>query len=74
MNDAEEPVINIRRKYLNNIIEKDNTKKYQFQGQPAILTRWFDLYTELLEANFCRPEPYLYEQLFIMNIEGREME
>ena len=46
--DIKDPVVTIFQKDLDNKIENDNTKKYQFQGQSKRLTRWFHLDHEWL--------------------------
>ena len=47
--NIEYPVVTIRQKDMDNKIKRDNTMEYHFQGQSAILTRWFDLDCEWLE-------------------------
>ena len=74
LDDIEVPVVTIRRKDLDNKIEKENNNKYKFQGKSAILKCWFDLDHEWLEEMFCKREPNLYKQLYKMNNEGQEME
>ena len=56
-------VVVIRRKDLENKKEKENTNKYNFQGQSAISRRWFDLDHERLEENFMTRETDLYKTL-----------
>ena len=43
-----EQVVMIRRNNLDNKKEKENTKKYKFQGQSARSKRWLDLDHECL--------------------------
>ena len=45
-------VVMIRQKYVDNKKEKENTKKYNFQGKSARSIRWFDPDREWLEENF----------------------
>ena len=45
-------VVMIRQKDSENKKEKENTKKYNFQGKSAGSRRWFDLDHEWLEENF----------------------
>ena len=66
-------MVTIRQKDLDNKIENENTKKYQFQGQYARSTRWFDLDHEWLEEKFYTSEPGFYINLYKMNSEGQEM-
>ena len=49
LNDIEEPVHTIRRKYLDN-----------FQGKSTASTVWFNLYYEWLKGNFSTLEPEFY--------------
>ena len=42
LDDIEEPVITIRKKYLDN--ERKNFKKYYFQEQSTRTMGWFDLH------------------------------
>ena len=67
-------MVTIRRKYLDNKIEKENTKKYQFQGQSVRSTRYFDLDHEWLEKKFCTRELDFYKQLYKMNTKRQDME
>ena len=53
-------VVMICRKYLDNKREKENTKKYNVQGQSARSIRWFDPDHERLEESFSTREPDLY--------------
>ena len=50
--DMEEPVVTIRINDLYNRKEKDNTKKYRFQGKSESSKRWFNLDNEWLEEKF----------------------
>ena len=74
LDDIKEPVFTIRQKDLDNKIEKENTKKYHFQGQSARSTSWFDLDYEWLEEKLCTREPDLYAKLYKMNTEVQDME
>ena len=67
-------MVTIRQNYLYNKIENNNIKKYQFRGQYARSTRWFDLDHEWLEKKFCTREMDFYKQLYNINTEGQEME
>ena len=58
--DIEEPVVKTRQKYLDDKIEKDNTKKYHFRAQSGRSTRWFDIDHEWSDETFCTREPDLY--------------
>ena len=42
-------------------------KKYQFQGQSAIPTRWFVIDHEWLEEKFFTGEPDFYKCFYKMN-------
>ena len=57
---------------MDNKIENEKIKQYQFQGQYARLTGWFDLYHEWLEELFCTLEPDFYKQLYKINTEVQE--
>ena len=48
--------------------EKKNTKKYNFQGQPARSRRWFDTDHEWLEENAMTREPYFYTNFIKQNL------
>ena len=52
----------ICQKYLNNKIGKENTKKYNFQGQSSISIHWFYLDHDGLEENLSAREPDLYKK------------
>ena len=67
-------MVTIRQKDLDNTIENENIKKYQFQGKSARSTHWFDLDHEWLEEKFFTIEPDLYKLLYKMNTEGQDME
>ena len=54
-------VFMIRRKDLDHKKEKENTNKYNFQGQSARSILWFDLDHEWLEETFSTSEPDFYE-------------
>ena len=62
----------IRRKYLDDKKEKENTNKYKFQGQYARSIRWFDIEYDSLEEKFSTREPDFYN-FFKMNIKGQDM-
>ena len=53
-------VFMILRRELDDIKEKDKTKKYNFQGQSARTKHWFDLDHEWLKENFMTCEPDFY--------------
>ena len=55
-------VVMIRRKESENKKEKENTKKYNFQGKFARSRRWFYLDHEWLEENFMTRETYFYRK------------
>ena len=74
MDDIEEPVVTIRRNYLDNEKLKENTKKCYFQGQSARAKGWFNIDHGWLEEKNCTCEPDLFINLFKNNIEGQEME
>ena len=48
--------------------EKEDTKKYNFQGQSAISKRWFDIDREWLEETFMTREPDFYKNCIKLNI------
>ena len=50
----------IHRKEPENKKEKENTKKYNLQGQPSRSRSWFDINHEWLEENLMTREPYFY--------------
>ena len=50
--------------------EKENTKKYNFQGQSARSRRWFDLDHEWLDENFSTRKPYFYSRLYQNKFRG----
>ena len=52
----------IHQKDLKKKNEKEITKKYNFQGQSAILIRWFDLDQEWSEEKFGTHEPDFYKR------------
>ena len=60
-------VFMIRRKDLDNEKEKENTKKYKFQGQSTTSIRWFDIHREWLEEKSSTREPDFYKN-FIKQI------
>ena len=62
----------IHRKNSDNKKEKENTKKYNFQGKYARSIRWFDLDYEWLEENFRTCEPYFYKRLYQKYTRGHE--
>ena len=62
--DIEEPVVTIRQNYLDDKIEKDNNKKYYFQGHSAISTRWFGPDHEWLEAFFLHLNRISIQKIF----------
>ena len=43
LDDIQAPVVTIHQKGLDDKKEKDNTKKYHFQGKSARPERWFNL-------------------------------
>ena len=49
LDDIKVPVVMIRQKYLDNKNDKENTKKYNFQGQYKRSKRCFDIDHERLE-------------------------
>ena len=53
--------------------EKENTKKYNSQGQSAIPKRWFDLDHEWLEENFSTRGPEFYKIIYQMDVKCQEM-
>ena len=59
---------------MDNEKEKDNTKKYHFQGKSARLKGWSGLDHDRSERNFCTREPDSYTKLYKINIEGQDME
>ena len=50
----------IRRRKSDGKKEKEKTKTYKFQGQPAISICWFGLDHEWLEEHFRTREPDFY--------------
>ena len=58
----------IRRKESEN--KKENTKKYNFQGQSAKSRRWLDLYHVWLEEYFRTLEPDFYFKNVSKTIQG----
>ena len=62
----------IHRKNSDNKKEKENTKKYNFQGKYARSIRWFDLDYEWLEENFRTREPDLYIYFYQKYIKGQQ--
>ena len=63
-------VVMIPRKDLYNKKEKENTKKYNFQGKSARSRRWFDLDHKRLEENSMTHEPDFYKRLYQTNARG----
>ena len=59
LDDIEEPVVTICRKYLDNKKGRENTKKYHFQGKSAREKGWFDLDYEWLKNIFVHLD-YIY--------------
>ena len=57
-------VVMIRRMESDDKKEKENIKKYNFQGQSARSRRWLDLDHQWLEENSRTREPYFYEKLY----------
>ena len=52
--------------------EKENTNKYNSQGQFAISILWFDIDHEWLEENFSTSELNFYKCFYQTNIRGQE--
>ena len=63
----------IHQKDLKKKNEKEITRKYNFQGQSAILIRWFDLDQEWSEEKFSTHEPDFYKKIYQTNIRGQDM-
>ena len=61
-------VVIIRRRNLDDIKEKDKTKKFNFQGQSARTKRWFDIDHECLKEKFMTREPDFYKNYMILNL------
>ena len=59
----------ICRNDLDNRIEKEKTKKYNFQGNSTILIHWFDIDHQWLEERFSTFEPDFYKY-FLKEILG----
>ena len=60
-------VVMIRRKESENKKEKENNKKYNFQGKSSRSRRWFNLDHEWLEKNFMTREPDFYKNFIKQN-------
>ena len=60
-------VVTIRQKESENKKDKENTKKYNFQGKSARSRRWFDLDHEFIEEIFRTSETDFYKN-FIKTI------
>ena len=63
-------VVMIFRKESEDKKEKENTKKYNFQGKSARSRRWFDLDYVWLEENFRTREPDFYKKLYQAKFRG----
>ena len=50
--------------------KKENTKKYNLQGESAISIRWFNLDPEWSEENFTTHEPDFYEIMYQTKFRG----
>ena len=74
LNDIKDPVVTIRQQYLDNKKEKDNTKRYHFQGKSTRAKGLFDIDHEWSEEKFCTREPYFYTKIYKINIEVQEIE
>ena len=63
-------VVMTHQKQSDNKKEKENTKKYNFQRQPARSRLWFDIDHEWLEENFMTNGPDFYK-FFIKMFQGQ---
>ena len=48
--------------------KKDNTRKYNFQGQSARTKHWFDLDHEWMKENSMKREPDFYKNYIKLNL------